>query len=234
MDRRGILIADRDARYRSSLARFLKESGYRVETTDTIEDMLECALEKQVSVLLLGSDFGLNIESADLVHLLKLFQDRLKIILVTDDLTLAQARRVRNEGIFYHALKPATPDDLAELGQAVGCAFGKPQSKRVAPDAEPGDAAPAVGAERQAQQLPLRKALPCLAALAAIALGAGYLSQTTAQSMRGASSLATWIFLAFCALIIVGQSLPILRVKLALKWRHALQTVRGALQGGGK
>jgi hypothetical protein len=32
-------------------------------------------------------------------------------------------RKIRNEGIFYHTLKPAKPEDTEEIRQAVKCAF---------------------------------------------------------------------------------------------------------------
>ena len=32
-------------------------------------------------------------------------------------------RKIRAEGIFYHALKPAKPEDTDEIRQAVKCAF---------------------------------------------------------------------------------------------------------------
>ena len=33
------------------------------------------------------------------------------------------SERTRSEGIFYHALKPAKPEDTDEIRQAVRCAF---------------------------------------------------------------------------------------------------------------
>src|SRR3954447_13678520 len=107
MDERGIIIADRDADYRSQIADHFTKAGYCVETTDSAVHVLCSILEKQTPVLLLGSDFDQKISSADLIHLLKKCNRHLAVIMVSEEMPLSVARKVRQEGIFYHALKPA-------------------------------------------------------------------------------------------------------------------------------
>jgi FixJ family two-component response regulator len=80
-------------------------------------------LEKQTPVVLLGNDFDNKVTSADLIHLLKKCNRRLAVILVSDEASLPVVRKIRREGIFYHALKPSSPEDKEEIRQAVGCAF---------------------------------------------------------------------------------------------------------------
>ncbi|GAW67620.1 histidine kinase [Geoanaerobacter pelophilus] len=206
MDERGIMIADRDAEFRSQVAEHFRKAGYRVETTDSAVHVLCSILEKQTPVLLLGNDFDQKISSADLIHLLKKCNRHLHVILVSDEMPLAQARQVRQEGIFYHALKPADAADNEELGLAVQCAFDK---KRAGSQAAPSDP----GANEAGY-------LSWLAPLSVLICGTSLVALATAASMEQGSSMAIWLFLAFCALLLVTQLLPVFRVKLPARMRQ--------------
>lgn len=122
-EERGILIADKDTDVRKEVADIFIEAGYQVETTDSAVHVLCNILEKQTPVVLLGNDFDNKVTSADLIHLLKKCNRRLAVILVSDEASLPIVRKIRREGIFYHALKPSSPEDKEEIRQAVGCAF---------------------------------------------------------------------------------------------------------------
>ena len=123
MDEREILLADEDSESRSQVAEAFREAGYRVETTDSAVHVFCTVLEKQVPVVLLGSDFDKKIGLPELVRLLKKCRRQLTIILVSDEESLPVVRTIRQEGIFYHALKPATREDTEEIRLAVECAF---------------------------------------------------------------------------------------------------------------
>ena len=127
MDEREILIADKDTEIRSQVANYFREAGYQVETTDSAVHVLCSILEKQTTVLLLTDDLDRKIAPLDLVHLLKKCNRRLAIILVSDEVPLSLELRLRQEGIFYHALKPASAKDTEEIRLAVECAFDKPR-----------------------------------------------------------------------------------------------------------
>jgi DNA-binding NtrC family response regulator len=127
MDEREILIADKDTEIRKQVADYFREAGYQVETTDSAVHVLCSILEKQTPVVLLADDFDRKIAPADLIHLLKKCNRRLAIILVSDEVPLPLERRLRQEGIFYHALKPTTAKDKEEIRLAVECAFEKPR-----------------------------------------------------------------------------------------------------------
>jgi len=223
MDERAIIIADRDAEYRSQVAEHFRKAGYRVETTDSAVHVLCSILENQTPVLLLGNDFDKKVSSADLIHLLKKCNRHLHVIMVSDEMPLAQVRKVRQEGIFYHALKPLTAGDTEELGMAVNCAFEKnraggelhreqaPVRRSVGPDGGP--------EEIDHVKSPLQ-ALPWLLCLVALIFGASYLSLAAAERTQQGSNMAFWIFLGFCALIIATQLLPIFRIQLPVTRRH--------------
>src|SRR3974390_1234110 len=114
MDEREILIADKDTEVRKQVADYFREAGYQVETTDSAVHVLCSILEKQTPVVLLADAFDRKIAPADLIHLLKKCNRRLAIILVSDEVPLPLERRLRQEGIFYHALKPMTAKDKEE------------------------------------------------------------------------------------------------------------------------
>lgn len=123
MTEREILIADRDNRFRNEIADFFRQAGYRVETTDSAIHCFCSIVEKHIPVVLLGENFDSKLASADLIPLLKRCNRQLAIIIVSDEVPLPLARKIRQEGIFYHALRPVGPMDREELHQAVECAL---------------------------------------------------------------------------------------------------------------
>jgi DNA-binding NtrC family response regulator len=125
MDEREILVADSDSESRQQVAEAFRDAGYQVETTDSAVHVFCTVLEKHIPVVLLGSGFDKKIALPDLVRLLKKCNRQLTIILVSDDEALPIVRTIRQEGIFYHALKPSNAQDTDEIRLAVECAFNK-------------------------------------------------------------------------------------------------------------
>jgi DNA-binding NtrC family response regulator len=123
MDRPGILIADRDTAARRHIERLFVEAGYRVRTTESAATVLTDILKNKTHVILLGSDFDERITAADLIPVLKKCSKQLTIILVADEESLPAVRKIRQEGIFFHALKPVGGQGGEEIRQAVECAF---------------------------------------------------------------------------------------------------------------
>jgi DNA-binding response OmpR family regulator len=128
MSKREILIADSDGTVRNKLADSFRSAGFDVETTDSTTHLFCSVLEKQIPVVLLGSGCDKKIAMANLVPLLKKCNKGVTIILVSDEESLPTIRSVRQEGIFYHALKPTGLDDTEELLTAVKCAFDKSET----------------------------------------------------------------------------------------------------------
>lgn len=118
----GILIADKDLDSRKQMADMFIEAGYNVIVTTSAADALHGILKKTAQVVLIGSEFD-ELTASDLIPLLKQCNRNLTIIFVSADTSLPLIRKLRNEGIFYHALKPANPQDREEICQAVKCAF---------------------------------------------------------------------------------------------------------------
>jgi DNA-binding NtrC family response regulator len=231
MEEQTIIIADRDVAYRSRMASFFRKAGYRVEATGSTDQVLNRILANEAPVLLLGSDFGSQVASAELVHLLKKCNRQLQIIMVADELALVQARELRQEGIFFHALKPASAGEAAELGQVVACAFEKTHANA---RLHPASAALAQSADpAELTRSPLMNAMPWIAGMAALILGTNYVSIPSAHGAQNGGSFSVWLFLGFCAMIVAGQLLPIFRIKLEGR-AHNRQLARENSQLGGK
>ncbi len=118
----GLLIADENIDSRKQMAELFIEAGYNVIVTNSAANALYGILKKTAQVVLLGSQLD-ELTATDLIPLLKKCDRNLTIILVSDDLSLSLIRKVRKEGIFYHALKPVKPEDREEIRQVVQCAF---------------------------------------------------------------------------------------------------------------
>ena len=123
MNEQGILIADKDTETRRLLADVLVKAGYQVKTTDSAADVLSDILRKNAHIILVGSDFDEKVAAVDLIPMIKKCDRNLTIILVSDEKSLPMVRKIRREGIFYHALKPVSAEDGEEIRLAVECAF---------------------------------------------------------------------------------------------------------------
>jgi len=117
-----VLVVDKDPSARKILADLLVEEGYDVSVTGSAAQALYLVLKNGSQVVLLGQEVE-DSSIADLIPILKQLNRKMRIILVSDDLPLAQVRKVRKEGIFYHALRPFGADGREEIRQAVKCAF---------------------------------------------------------------------------------------------------------------
>ena len=118
----GLLIVDEDMDCRKKMASMFIESGYNVIVTNSVANALSGILKKTAQVVLLGTKFD-ELSAAELIPILKKCNRKLSIILVAADTSLPLIRKMRSEGIFYHALKPVNAEDREEIRQAVRCAF---------------------------------------------------------------------------------------------------------------
>jgi response regulator of citrate/malate metabolism len=93
-----------------------------VIVTNSVANALYGVLKKTAQVVLLGTSFD-ELNAAELIPLLKQCNQKLSIILVAEDTSLLPIKKLRAEGIFYHALKPVNAEDREEIRLAVECAF---------------------------------------------------------------------------------------------------------------
>jgi DNA-binding NtrC family response regulator len=104
------------------MAELLIDEGYNVTVSNSAADALSGILKKSTDLVLLGSEFD-NLAASELIPLLKHCNRNLTIILVSDEESQPVMRKIRSDGIFYHALKPANPEDAEEIRDVVKCAF---------------------------------------------------------------------------------------------------------------
>lgn len=122
MKARKILIADKDSAARKELAEFFENSHFEVETTASAAYAIAKIVQKNEPIVILGDSFEEKIASVDVIALMRKCNKDLRIILVSDDSSLETLRRIREDGIFFHALKPHNQEDNEELRSAVECA----------------------------------------------------------------------------------------------------------------
>ena len=125
-----LLIADRDEATRKQIAGYLNGSEYQIIEADSVDVVLRNVLKKEASVVLLGSEFD-GLSAMEIIPILKSCNQNLTIILISNEESLPLIRRVRKEGIFYHALKPVNNDDKEEIKQVVQCAFHNSTDRRL-------------------------------------------------------------------------------------------------------
>jgi len=120
---RKILIADRNKAVRYELAAFFENSHYEVQTTASAAYAIAKIVQGNEPIVILGEVFEETIAPVDVVALMRKCNKNLRIILVSDDSSLETLKQVREDEIFYHALKPHYQEDNEELRSVVEYAF---------------------------------------------------------------------------------------------------------------
>jgi len=190
----GLLIANEDCQSRDQLADLFVADDYQVTTTDTVVNALEGILNKTIQVVVLAGNFD-ETHVAKLVPLLKKCNQYISIILVSDEMPLNLLRRIRKEGIFYHALKPAGDEGREEIYQAVHCAFRTYQARRNAPNTT------------QSKEVSMRRVKTVLTSLSLVMLAvAPAMAADTATTYT--SGILVLGFVGVCGLLVVAQLLP--------------------------
>ncbi|HEY3308011.1 MAG TPA: response regulator [Desulfuromonadaceae bacterium] len=118
----GLLIVSEDKECRNQMARMFTDAGYKVTVSNSIASTLCGILKKTVQVVVLGTNFE-EISAGEIIPLLKRCNKKLRIILMSPETPIGLLRKLRCEGIFYHALKPVDATGREEIRQAVSCAF---------------------------------------------------------------------------------------------------------------
>jgi len=120
MKPRSILFAYPDEPSSRSLSTFLRDLGYRVETTGRVSEILQRIRKETFQIIVLNDDIE-GVKACELIPLLKTNR-KVQVIVISSEESLGFAKRLRGAGIFYHAMKPI---DLEEIRSAVESAFEK-------------------------------------------------------------------------------------------------------------
>ncbi|MDX2479245.1 MAG: hypothetical protein QNK24_02790 [Desulfuromusa sp.] len=193
----GLLIANEDRESREGLAKLFSADDVQVETTDSVVNGLEGILNKTIQVVVLGGDFD-EAHVAKLVPLLKKCNRYLSIILISDEISIDLLRRIRKEGIFYHALKPAGDEGREEIRQAVLCAFRNFEARRNEPKVT------------QSKEVCMQRIKTMLTSLSLVLMVVGpAMAAETAKTYS--SGILVLAFVGVCALLVVAQLFPAIR-----------------------
>jgi DNA-binding NtrC family response regulator len=188
---RGLLIANNDREARERLAGRFESDEYRVIQADSVANALEGIINKEVQVVVIDGDCN-HEHVAKLVPLMKKCNRNISIVLVSNDMPLDLMRRIRKEGIFYHALKTDGEENVEEIVQAVCYAFKKYEENT---------------------QLTKEKAMFSMKSiLSTIAVTMMLVSPAFAVDTSATynSGILVLLFVGFCALLIVAQLVPAL------------------------
>lgn len=127
-----VLIVDKKSSYQAGMIRLLEKNGHNTVVATTLEDAIHSMRQEPIPIAVLGSEFD-GLQAADVIPALKAENLKLVIVLVADDLTPSSERRIRQAGIFYHALRPSRREDTREILQAVNCAVDSLKPKSLPP-----------------------------------------------------------------------------------------------------
>jgi len=190
----GLLIANEDHEARERLAELFDADVIAVETTDSVYSGLEGILNKTTQVVVLGGNFE-EAHVAKLVPLLKKCNRYLSIILIADEISINLLRRIRKEGIFYHALQPAGDEGREEIRQAVHSAFRNFEARSNEPQIT------------QSKEVSMNRVKTILTSLSLVLLAVGP-AMAADTSKTYTSGILVLLFVGFCALLVVVQLLP--------------------------
>lgn len=185
----GLLIANKNQLEREQLAAVFGNESYQVTTCATVADGLGKILDKEIQVIVIGGDYDEQ-HIAKLVPLLKKCNRHLSIILMTEEIPLELLRRIRKEGIFYHAVGEVGREEIREV---VSCAFKTYAAHAKAP-------------KTITFKEKLMYAKSILTTLSLILLSVPAMAADTSKTYT--SGVLVLLFVGFCALLVVMQLLP--------------------------
>jgi len=117
MKSRKVLIACQD----DSSASKLSDIFHGSEIVKTVSDIIRQVKNGRFQVIVLDEEVE-GIKVTDLVPIVKKMNPKTQIIAISSEGSIESARRLREAGIFYQAMKPL---DIDEIKSAVSCAFDK-------------------------------------------------------------------------------------------------------------
>ena len=185
----GLLIANKNKEAREQLAARFDQDDYKIVQADSVANALEGIINKEIQVVVLDGDYDQQ-NVAKLVPLLKKCNRNISIVLVSDEMPLDLVRRIRKEGIFYHALRTAGEDNSEEIYEAVCYAFKKYEEN--------------TQLKKEKAMFPMKSVLSTIAVTMMLVSPAFAVDTTSTYN----SGILVLLFVGFCALLIVAQLVP--------------------------
>ena len=198
----GLLIANKNQESRDQLASLFDQSEYQVVKADAVANALEGIINKDIQVVVIDGHYDEQ-NIVKLIPLLKKCNRNISIILVSDEMPIDLERRIRKEGIFYHALKTAGEDNGEEIRQAVSYAFKKYEENTTIQ---------AATRRKEKAMFPIKSMLSTIAITLMLVTPA--FAVDTAQTYS--SGILVMLLVGFCGLLIVAQLVPAVLVLFGL------------------
>jgi len=105
-----VIVADTDRAVRNQLFVLLSAKGYEVRTTDSASDLIR-EVEKARGIVVLDAELS-GMKAYEIIPLMKRINPKSPIIVMSASSSLELAQRIRNEGIFFYAMKPIDADEI--------------------------------------------------------------------------------------------------------------------------
>jgi FixJ family two-component response regulator len=191
---KGLLTANKNQEARERLASLFNQEEYQITKADSVANALEGIINKEIQVVVLDGTYDEQ-NVAKLVPLLKKCNRNISIVLVSDEMPIDLVRRIRKEGIFYHALKTAGEDNHEEIYQAVCYAFKKYEETTNTQLIEK---------QKEKAMFPIKSVLSTIAITMMLVSPAFAVDTATTYN----SGILVLLFVGFCALLIVAQLVP--------------------------
>jgi len=116
-----ILIMDSDQETVEKLSRFLRNEGYWVKRAEQTNRFFEKIKNEQIDVIILAVE-AWGVKGFDLIPIIKKINRFVPIIVTSADDSMDVAIRVREQGVFFYAIKPL---DMNEIRLAVKNALNR-------------------------------------------------------------------------------------------------------------
>ncbi len=190
----GLLIANKNKAAREQLASLFDRDTYQITMADSVANSLEGIIAKEIQVVVIDGDYDEH-NIAKLIPLLKKCNRNISIIMVSDEMPIDLMRRIRKEGIFYHALKTADDENYEEIHQAVCYAFKEyAENTMTKPISNP----------KERTMFSIKSVLSTMA-ITMLLVTPAFAVDTAATYNSG---ILVLLFVGFCALLIVAQLVP--------------------------
>ena len=123
MKARKLLIVDGNINSRKKMAELFEQTNYEVETTASAAYAVAKLIQGHKPLIIVGDTFEEKLSASYVIALMRRCNKDLKIILISDNSSLESLKKIHEEGILYHSLKPTNQEDINEILDAVAFAI---------------------------------------------------------------------------------------------------------------
>ena len=189
----GLLIVSQNSTEQAQLAGIFRDDAYQVTTTAALADGLGGILSKDIQVIVLAGAYD-ELHIVQLIPLLKKCNRHLSIILISAEMPINLLRRIRQVGIFYHALPLVGEAGVQEIRNVVSCAFKTYQANITSTETH------------THKEHTMLNAKSIFTTVSLILLSVPAMAADTSKVYN--SGILVLLFVGFCALLVVAQLLP--------------------------